>query len=176
MNCGDLDRLKNPVVEVTLDSPEGMDNVPISDRKPHTPARHVVTFRQRKKFDADLFSTWNLKQARCPVAVEGQIRIRQIVNDDQLVFLGKLDDPLEEIDLHHFGGRVMRKADDKQFGLWPCLFYRFFEVPQKTFAANKRNTTKIAACQNHGKLMDRIGGAGAQHNVYEYHNSTRQMR
>src|SRR5262245_57828058 len=70
----------------------------------------------------------------------------------------------------------MRKADDQQFGLWPCLLYRSFELPQKTCVASKRNATKITARQDHGKLMDWIGRTGAQHNVSGVHNRPRQMR
>src|SRR4030095_9740276 len=176
VNRGDLDRLKNPVVKGTLDSPQGMDNIPITHRKPHPPPRHVVTFRQRKKFDSDLFSTWNLKQARRLVTIEGQIRICQVVNHDQLIFLCELDDALEEIQLHYFRGWIMGKTDDKQFGLRPGLLDCFFEMAKKSLAGNQRNTTKVTARQNHGKLMDRIRRAGTQHNVSGVYNRPCQMR
>ena len=48
--------------------------------------------------------------------------------------------------------------------------------PKEALAGSERNTTKVAAGQNHGKLMDRIGRAGAKHYVSGIYNRPRQVR
>ena len=77
MNRRDLDRLKNTVVEITLDPRQSVDDFLVADAKADTPARHVVAFRQREKFDADILGARHLEKTRRLVAVEGQIGIGQ---------------------------------------------------------------------------------------------------
>ena len=63
----------------------------IADAEADAPARHVVTFRQREKFHADILRARRLEKARRLIAVESKIGIGEIVDDDEIMFLGRFD-------------------------------------------------------------------------------------
>ena len=70
LNRGDLNRLKDAVIEIALDARERVNHFPIANAKTDAPTRHVVAFRQGKKFHADIFRARGLKKARRFVAIE----------------------------------------------------------------------------------------------------------
>src|ERR1044071_5817193 len=169
LNGRDLDRLKNAIIKVTFDPRQGVDDVPITDRKSDPPTRHVIAFRKREKFDSAFLSARHLEKARRLVAIEGNIGISQIVDNDKLVLLRKFNDALEEVQLHNRRCRIVRKTNNQQFGLWPGLFDRLFKVTEKTVAIAERNTSQITAGENHCVLMDRVSWAGAEHYIARIH-------
>src|SRR3989338_1357877 len=85
VNGGYLDWLKDPIIQVALDPGQGMDHFSVADGKAYPPPRHVITFGKREELDADLLGAGNLKEAWRLVAVEGDVRIGQIVDDEQLL-------------------------------------------------------------------------------------------
>ena len=139
MDRGDLDRLKNAVIEVALDARQGVNDFPIADAKTDAPAGHVVAFRQGEKFHADLFGARHLEKTRRFVTVEGQIGIGKIVHDEEAMLLSGPDDPLKKIALDNLRRRVVRKADDQHFRFGPGLANRLFQVAEKSFAGGQRD-------------------------------------
>ena len=142
-----------------------MDDLLVADAKADAPTRHVVALRQREELDADVLGARHLEKTRRLIAVECQIGIGQIVDDDEAMLLGRFDDALKKIQLDHLGRRVMRKADDQHLRLGPGLPDRFFEMAEELFAGGQRNTAQIAAGQNNGILMNRIGRARTKHHI-----------
>jgi hypothetical protein len=117
LNSSDLDGLKYPVIKITLDARQGVDDLLVADAKADAPAGHVVALRKRKKLNADVFCSRHLKKAWRLVAVEREIGVGEIVDDDEVMLLGSLDDSFEEIQFDHFRGRVVRKLIISIFGL-----------------------------------------------------------
>ena len=55
-----LQRRKGAVIVIAFDSRQGTDQRFVADHKADTPARHVVTFRQRKELDRHIACTRHL--------------------------------------------------------------------------------------------------------------------
>src|SRR5688500_6137023 len=153
-----------------------MDDFFVADTKTNAPSRHIVALRQGEKLHADILRARHLEKARRLVAVESQIGISKIVNDEEAMFLGGLDDPLEKSDVDHFSGRIMREADDQHFRLRPSLANRLFEVAEKRLAGRERYAAQIAAGEHHGKLVNRISRAGTEHHIAGVDGCPGQMR
>jgi hypothetical protein len=117
--------LKNPVIEVALDSGKGLDHFRVTHGKTYSPTRHVVTFGKREKLHPDLSSPGDLKKAWRLISIEGDIGVSKVMDDEETVLLSKLDNPIEKIQVHNFRRRVMRKVDDQKFGLGPALLNGF---------------------------------------------------
>src|SRR5688500_5304967 len=122
-----------------------MDDFFVADTKTNAPSRHLVAHRHGETLHADILRARPLEQAARLLAVESQNGISKIVNDEEAMFLGGLDDPLEKSDVDHFSGRIMREADDQHFRLRPSLANRLFEVAEKRFAGREWNAAQITA-------------------------------
>ena len=125
------------------------------------PAGHVVTLRKREKFHADILGARYLQKTRRLVAVEGQIGVGEIMDDDKIMLPRCAHHALEEIQLDDFRRRVMRKTDDQHLRLRPGLLDRLFEVGEESLAGRQRQATQITAGQDHGELVDRVSRARA---------------
>src|SRR5919109_3117480 len=120
-----------------------MNDSAVADGKADSPSWHAITLGKREKLHPKLFGAGNLQKTGRLITVEGKIRVGEIVHDDQVMLLGKANDPLEESQLHNFRGRIMRETNDQQLWLWPCLLDRLFEMTEEGLASRQRNTTKI---------------------------------
>ena len=176
MNRRDLNRLKNAVIKITLDSRQRVNDIAIADGKADPPTRHVIALGKRKELHPKLFGAGHLKKAGRLITVESKIGVRQVVHDDQFVLPRESNDPLEEIQLDNFRGGIMRKTDNEQLGLRPALSDRRFETAQKRLTGGERNTTQITAGQNDGILMNRIGWTRTKNHVAGVHDRPCEMR
>ncbi len=105
----DLDGLERAVVEIRLELAERRHHLGVPDDEADPPSRHRVTLGERVQLDADVHGTRHLEEARRLVSVEGDIGVREVVDQHDLVFLGERDEALEEPDIDDRRGRVVRK-------------------------------------------------------------------
>ena len=87
-----------------------MNDILVADGEADAPSGHVVALGQREELDADLLGSRHLQKTRRVIAVESQIGVGQIVNNDQVVLLGGFDDPFEKVQLDDLRGRIMRES------------------------------------------------------------------
>ena len=172
---GDLDRLKNAVVEVAFQLGQGGDHLRIPDAKTDPPSRHVIAFRQGEKFDADLLRPRRLQKARRLVAVEYQVGIGQVMHHQELVLFGEIDDLFEEVEVHHLRGRVVRKIDDQHFRLGPGLPGRRNQILEKIAAGCERDRPDFSPGNDHAVGVNRVGGARRQHDIPRSNGRQRQV-
>src|SRR5262249_61314408 len=59
-DAGNLQRLKNAVIQVALNLGQRANDLSISDTEPHTPSRHAVGLGKGIELDADILSPRNL--------------------------------------------------------------------------------------------------------------------
>src|SRR5688572_13525933 len=142
-----------------------MNDIFVADGEADAPTWHVVAFGKREELYPNLLGSGYLKKTRRSIAVKCEIGVCQVVDYDQVVLLGKLDDALKKVQFDDFSGRIMGETDDQHFRLGPGLLDGFFEMAEKVLTGNKRNATKIPSGQNHRILVNRISRAGAQHHV-----------
>src|SRR5437660_6736140 len=113
----DLDRLEDAVVEIRLDAGERVHHLPVAAAEREPPAGHVVGLGEREQLDTDVLGARRLEERGRPVAVVGQIRVGEVVDDHEPVLAGEVDHPLEEGPIHAGGRRVVREREDQELGL-----------------------------------------------------------
>ena len=99
------------------------------------------------------------------VAVEGDFGIGEVVNDHQIVLARELDHALEEREVHHLGRRIGGEREQQQLGLRPGATHRLLEVGDEVAIRCQRHGPQVAARDDHGILMDRVGRVGTQDDV-----------
>ena len=113
---GDLDRLERPVVEVRLQLCERGDDLGAADDEADAPAGHREGLRQAVELDRALGGAVGREHGRRLVAVEGDVGVREVVHEHEVVLAREVDEPL------HVGGRcddgrgVVRERDDDDLG------------------------------------------------------------
>jgi hypothetical protein len=116
---GDLHRLEHAVVEIALQLDKRLDDRGIAEQERAAPAGHREALRHRVQLDRALLGTLGLEDARRPVAVEADVGIREVVDDDHLPLPAEVDDPLHEVEVDDGPRRVVRERDDEHPRLGP---------------------------------------------------------
>ena len=92
------------------------------------------------------------------------------------MFLGKVDDLLEKVQIHHFGGRIVGVADNQQFGARPCLACGAKQVLEKILARPQRYAPYISARDGGRVMVNRIGRIGCKDNIPRADGHQHQVR
>src|SRR6266704_53797 len=114
---GDLQRLENAVVEITLDPRQRSDHLAVAETKSDAPACHVEALRHGVDLHGDFLRARNLQNAGRLVAVEAEVGVGEVVHDHRLVFARQLHDLAEEIEVDAHRGRIVREGDQNQLRL-----------------------------------------------------------
>ena len=96
----DLDRLERPVVEVRLQLRERGDDLGAADDEADAPAGHREGLRHAVELDRALGGAVGREHGRRLVAVEGDVGVREVVHEHEVVLAREVDEPL------HVGGRA----------------------------------------------------------------------
>ena len=96
-----------------------LDDVGVARDPTDPPARHVPALREREDFHAGLLRPGRLQEAGWTVAIEGDLGVRAVVHDDELVPSRQLDHLLKEIIRRNRPGRIVRVVEEEQVGLLP---------------------------------------------------------
>ena len=115
MDC-DLDGREGAVVEVALETREGVDEDRIADHESDAPAGHVVGLGQSEEFDGDFFGAGDFENTGRLVAVEAEVGVGEVVDEIEAVLMGERDEAREEGQLDGLRGRVRREVDDERLG------------------------------------------------------------
>ena len=87
------------------------------------------------------------------------------MDDHDLIFFGKIHNLLKKIQIHDFGGRVVRIADNQQFGTRPGLTRGIHQVLEKILTRAHRHAAHIAAGNDGRVRVDGIGRIGREHHI-----------
>ena len=87
---------EDPGVEVRLEGGQRAHGRPAAHGVPDTPAGHVVGLGERAELDHALLPARSGERAGSHVAVEGDLAVRRVMRDQQVVLLGEGDGPGEE--------------------------------------------------------------------------------
>ena len=172
---GNLDGLEHAVIQIALDACQGMDKILVAHGKTHAPAGHGIALGQGVKFHAHILGALGLQKAGGLIAVKNQIGVCQIMHNPDVVFLGEIHNLLEEFQIRHFGGGVVRIADEKHLGLGPGLTHGGFKVFKKVAARADGHAAHVRACNDGRVLVDGVGRVGCEHHVARLKNSQRKV-
>src|SRR5689334_2327233 len=96
LDRGPLHRLEDSRVDVRLELTDEVDQVGAAAHPADPPAGHVVRLRERVELEADLLRAGYLKERERLVPVEGDLRVRRVVAEDDVVPAAEVDGALEE--------------------------------------------------------------------------------
>ncbi len=157
---GDLNGLEDPVIVIAFDCAERFDEFFVADAETDSPAGHVVGFAHGGEFDADVLSAGGLHEGWRLVIVEASFAVREVGDDDYVVFFGHLDDrfPEGEIDAH--GGGVVWEIEDHHLRFGLEVGDDVFDAFEEGCVVAYRDADDIAASKDDGVGVDLEGGFG----------------
>ena len=81
----------------------------VADEERHPPAGHRERLGHRVELDGALLGPLGLEDRRRLEAVEAELGVGVVVDDDDVVLAGEVDELLEEVEVDARGGRVVRE-------------------------------------------------------------------
>ena len=168
-----LDAAEGSAVDVAFDFQYPRDEGGIGHAHTHTPARHVMTLRQRVELDAAVLGSRHLHQRQVFFAEDEGIGI--VVDDDDAVVLCKLHQPLVSLTLcpsacRHIGIVGPHQFHTRQVHLLQCLEIRLPAVILAQVVVHDVGTENLRQ-----RCIGGIAGVGYQHLVAGVDESQRHM-
>ena len=91
----------------------------VAEQEGDTPSRHREALGHRVQLDGALLGALGLEDARRPIAVEPDVGVGEVVNDDHLPLATEVDDALHEVELDAGAGGVVWEGCDEHARLRP---------------------------------------------------------
>ena len=164
-NGGDLNGCEGTVVVIALDFCQRCNQGLVSHHETDAPTGHVVAFGHGEKFDGYIARAGHLHDRWRLPAIEGNVRIGQIVDDQHIVVFGQRDDALEKIKLNAHCCRVRGKTQDQHFRLRIGLTNRPLRFFEKINTLRHPYMLDLRAGDDRAVDMYRIAGIRHQHRV-----------
>ena len=112
----DLDRLERAVVEVRLQLRQRGDDLGAADDEADAPTGHRERLRHAVELDRALGGAVGREHGRRHVTVEGDVGVREVVHEHEVVLVREVDEPLHVGGRCDDGRRVVRERDDHDLG------------------------------------------------------------
>src|SRR6266446_3909081 len=171
----DLDRLEGAVVQIRLDPGQRVDHARIAADEAHPPARHVVGLGHGEELHPHVLGPRHLEERGGLVAVEGEVRVGEVVHHHQVMLLGELHHLDEEVAVYAHRGRIVGEGQDQELGLGPGQLGGLLEAGEEIVAGNHGHGAEIPVRDHHRIGMDRIGWIGHQHPVARLKDGQSEM-
>ena len=156
---GHLHRREGAVVEIGLHARQRADQPLVADGEAHAPAGHGVRLRQRGELHRDVDGARHLQHRGRRIAVEVDLRVGEVGQDDQVELLGELHDLRIEVEADRHGRRIGGIAQHDGQRLGDRVLHRPLDAAQECASASapvKRVTRPHRRC-HYGNVTD--GGA-----------------
>ena len=168
--------MERPVVEVRLELRQRGDDLVVAEQEAHSPARHREGLRERVELDGDVLRTRDLQDRRRLIAVEPEIRVREVVHDDHLACARECDELLHEGEIDTCRRRVVRKRRDDDAWARPRLFVRGAHVVEEVLAGAHADVVHAGAGEDRAPDVNRVRRARNQRGVARTEQRQHQMR
>ena len=97
------------------------------------------------------------------------------MHNPDFVFLGEVDNLLEEFQIRHLGGGVVGIADKEHLGLGPGLTHGGLKVFKKVAARADGHAAHVCAGNDGRILVDGVGRVGRKHHIAGLKNGQRKV-
>ena len=160
---------------VALDPRQRVDQFLVAHHEADAPASHVVALAHGEKLDRHVARARHLHDGRRPVSVETDIGIRQVVDDQDIVFARKLDHALEELEIDALRGRIAGEPEDHHLRLRNRLAHRALDLDEEIRTRRHRDRVDVGT-RDHGPVyVNRVARIGHQHRVAGIERCEHQM-
>src|ERR1035437_7268158 len=164
-DAGDLDGLENAVVQLALDARHGGDQFRNAQAETHPPAGHVIALGHRENLHGHILGALHLQNAGWLVAVEAEVGVSEIVDDEGAVVARQTDDLAEVIQIDAGRGGVVREGDEEHLRLHREPAIDVFQPIEEGGGIGHGEHARLAFGHEHAVLGNRIGGVGRDHDV-----------
>ncbi len=147
-------------VDVALDGTERLDRIGVAGGERDTPAGHVVALGAAEQLDGHVLGTRSLKQTDGLVAVEADLGVGVVVDEEQVVLLGERDSLVEVLRRGRCRGGVVGVAQEHHLGLGEHICRNVVEVGQEVVLLVHRHEVALATGEDAAGLIDGIAAAG----------------
>ena len=171
---GVLDGEELAGIAVVLHIAVSLDEQRVADHEAAAPAGHVEILAGRVQLDADVFRARRGEEAQRFVAVVNQADVGGVVDDDEVVRLGEVDDLGEERRCGTRAGRVVRIVQHEHLGLGQHVGRDAVEVWQIIVLRRQCEVVHLAAVIFCVRAKHRIAGGGHDDGVAGIDEGSRQ--
>ncbi len=109
-------------------------------------------------------------------AVEGDVGVSEVVDDDDAVLARERDHLLEEVELDTLGGGIGRKPEDHHLGLGDELADRALGLGEEVHARRHAHRADVGAGDDRPVDVDRVARIGNQHRVAAVERGEHEVR
>ena len=110
------------------------------------------------------------------VAVEGDVRVGEVVDDQDVMLLCQSDDFFEERQIHALRRRIAREVDDQELGLGIGVADRAFEFLEKIDVRVHGHVVNVGARDHRTVDVYRIARIGHEHDIAAIERGEGQVR
>ena len=170
-----LDREEHTEVNLAAQLGKGRDHVLATDQKANAGTGDVKRLGKREELHTHLERTGILQEAATRLAVEHDVGVRVVMDDEQVVLAGKSDDLLVDLGRAHRAHRVGGQRHDHILGAVGHLGIDARHIGQVIVLGNQRIVLELGIGDLGTRLKDRIARIGNQNGVTRIEQGQAQM-
>ena len=174
-DSGLLDREEHTEVDLTAQLGKGRDNILATDQKADAGTGDVKRLGKREELHAHLKRTGILQEAATRLAVEHDIGVGIVMNDQQIMLAGKGDNLLVDLGCAHRADRVGGQRHDHILGTIGNLGIDARHIGQVIMLGNQRIVFELGIGDLGTRLKDRVARIGNQNGVTRIEQGQAQM-
>ena len=164
-DSGLLDREEHAKVDLAAQLGEGRDNVLATDQKADAGAGDVKRLGEREKLHTHLERAGILQEAATRLAIEHDVRVGVIVDDQQVVLAGEGDDLLVDLGRAHRAHRVGGQRNDHVLGAVGDLWIDARHIGQVVMLGDQRVVLELGIGDLGARLKDWVARIGYQDRI-----------
>ena len=146
--------------------------------KPSRQPAMLYDFVSEKNSTPTSFAPRSGQEGRRAVAVEDEVRVREVVDDPEAVLPREVDDALEEGRVGHLGRRVVGEVEEEALRLRPREAHRLLQAGEElavALAGDQRDGAEVAVGDHDRVGVDRVGGVRHQDGVARLEEGQHQV-
>ena len=172
---GLLDREEHAKVNLAAQLGEGRDHILATDQKADAGTGDVKRLGEREELNAHLERAGILQEAAARLAVEHDVGVCVVVNDEQVVLASESDDLLVDLGRAHRADRVRGQRHDHILGTIGHLGIDTCHIGQVIMLGNQRIVFELGIGDLGTRLKDRVARIGNQNGVTRIEQGQTQM-
>ena len=175
--AGDLDWLKNPVVQIALDLAQRPHQFRIAQGKAPTRQPGMLKlFDSEKNSMPTSMAPGALQQAGRLIAVEDEIGVSEVVHNDEPHAAGEVHHLGEKVEINARRRRIVRKVEHQDFRTRLAAFTGRFQTLQQVRRGGKGYGQDVAVGKNGAVHVDGVGRGRHQHRVAGIDDGPHEVR
>ena len=155
-----LDREEHTKVDLAAQLGKGRDHILAADQKADAGTGDVKRLGEREELNAHLKRAGILQEAAARLAIEHDVGVRVVMDDEQVVLAGESDDLLVDLGRAHRADRVRGQRHDHVLSTIGNLGIDARHIGQVIVLGNQRIVLELGIGNLRTRLKDRVARIG----------------